>query len=224
MDSKVITRELRAVVRPMLEDAGFTVFRGRDAWRPLGDQTWVVNFQSFNAHVAEGVGCTTYSFCVRLGLHLADDVRSPRAVDVAFPKEYESSFRFTGLKRLRQPYFHPWGQAKATDRRDVWFVREDGSNLAEVVGDARDVIAASGLRQLDAYREPLYAYCALFDYARLWPPRAIDDDIEVIPAGAHDSPRWRQVTDILGRRLGRDPVADRVAGLPADLLDHVLGG
>lgn len=223
MDSRVVTRELRAVVRPVLKEAGFTVFRGRGAWRPLGDQTWVVDFQSFNAHVATGVGCTTYSFSVRLGIHLSGDVRVPGRAGVALPKEYEASFRFTGLKRLSQPYFHPWGDPRPTDRRDVWLVHEDGSNLAEVVRDARDVMATSGLRQLDAYRDPLYAYCALFDYARHWPPRAIDDDIEVIPSGAYDSPRWRQVVEILGHRLGRDPAADRATGLPGGLLDEVLG-
>ena len=223
MDSRVVGRELRAVVRPTLEAAGFTVFRGRVAWRTLEDQTWVVSFQSFNAHVAEGVGCTTYSFSVRLGLHLSDDLPLPRSADSALPKEYESSFRFTALKRLTQPYFHPWGDPRVTDRRDVWFVREDGSNLAEVVRDARDVISASGLRQLEAYRDPLYAYCALFDYARRWPPRAIDDDIEVIPSGAHGSPRWQQLIEVLGRRLGRDPTADRTSGLPVGIIDAVLG-
>ena len=223
MDSKVVSRELRAVVRPMLRDAGFSFFRGRHAWRTLDDQTWVVDFQSFNAYLAEGVGCTTFSFNVRLGLHLTDDVRSSTSRDAAFPKEYESSFRFTGLKRLSQPWFHPWGDARPTDRRDVWFVREDGSNLDGVVSDARDVIATSGLRQLEAYRDPFYAYCALFDYARRWPPRAVDDDIEVVPSGAYDSPRWRQLTEILGHRLGRDPAADRAAGLPVGLLADVLG-
>jgi len=149
MDSRIVSRELRAVVRPVLKDAGFTVFRGRDAWRSLGDQTWVVDFQSFNSHVAAGVGCTTYSFCVRLGMHLSGDERAPGRADAVLPKEYESSFRFTGLKRLSQPWFHPWDDPRPTDRRDVWFVHEDGSNLAEVVRDARDVIATSGLRQLE---------------------------------------------------------------------------
>ena len=223
MDSNVVSRELRAVVRPMLKEAGFSVFRGRNAWRQLDDQAWVVSFQSFNAYLAEGVGCTTYSFAVRLGLHLPDDARPPARGPVDFPKEHESSFRFTALKRLRQPWFHPWGGPTATDRRDVWFVREDGSNLTEVVRDARDVIAASGLRQLSAYRDPLFAYCALFDYARHWPPRAVSDDIEVIPSGAYDSPRWRELVEVLGHRLGRDPVADRAGGLPQELVEDVLG-
>lgn len=207
----------------MLREAGFTAFRGRDAWRPLDDQTWVVAFQSFSSYLAEGVGCTTFSFSVRLGLHLAENVGSTGPTQAAFPKEHESSFRFTGLKRLRQPWFHPWGHPTPTDRRDVWFVREDGSNLDEVANDARDVIATSGLRQLAAYRDPLYAYCALLDYARRWPPRAVDDDIEVIPSGAHGSPRWRELVEVLGRRIGRDPAADMAGGLPAGLLDDVLG-
>jgi hypothetical protein len=182
-----------------------------------------VSFQSFNPFLAEGVGCTTYSFGVRLALDLADDAPPPNPAERALPKEHGSTFRFTALKRLSQPWFHPWGTPTATDRRDVWFVREDGSNLAEAVLDARDVIAKSGLRQLEAYGDPLYAYCALFDYARRWPPRGLDDDVEVIPSGAYDSPRWQQLVGTLGRRLGRDPATDRADGLPAGLLDDVLG-
>lgn len=223
MDSIVVSRELRSVVWPLLKDAGFTVVRGRTAWRLLDDQTELVDFQSFDSHLAEGVGCTTYSFSVRLGLHLPDDTASPTLAGDALPKEYEATFPFTALKRLRQPWFHPWGDARTTDRRDVWFVREDGSNLDEVVADARDVIATSGLRQLAAYRDPRYAYCALFDYARRWPPRAIDVDIEVFPCGAYGSPRWHHVIEILAPHIGRDAAADRRAGLPTDLLDEVLG-
>ena len=222
MDSKVVSRAIRAVVRPALRDAGFTVFRGRDAWRVLDDQTWVVTFQSFNAYLAEGVGCTTYSFSVRLGLHLAASEIAPSAGD-SLPKEYEASFRFTALKRLSQPWFHPWGVPSASDRRDVWFVLEDGENLEQVVVDARDVIVTSGLRQLEAYRDPLYAYCALFDYGRHWPPRPIDADIGVVPSGAYGSPRWQELVAALAGRLGRDAEADRAAGLDAALLDAVLG-
>lgn len=223
MDSKIVTRELRTVMRPMLEGAGFTTFRGRNAWRSLEDQTWVVNFQSFNSHVADGVGCTTYSFSLRLGIHLAEDLPLAGSADAARPREEVCSFRFTGLKRLSQPYFHPWGQTEATDRGDVWFVREDGGNLSEVIGDARDVIASAGLQQLEAYRDPLYAYCALFDYARSWPPPGVDDAIEVIPSGGYDSPRWRRVAGILAHRLGRDPAVDRGVGLAESLLLRVLG-
>jgi hypothetical protein len=221
MDSKVVTRELRAVVRPMLQGAGFTIFRDRNAWRRFDDQTWVVNFQSLNSYLAEGVGCTTYSFCVRLGLHLTDDPAASGGRDVGLPREYESSFRFSGLKRLRQPWFRPWGDATPSDRRDVWFVRQDGSNLAEVVGDVRDLVADSGLRQLEAYGDPLYAYCALFDYARRWPPRGLDG-IEVIPSGAYGSPRWRGLVDVLAHRLGRDPEADLAGSLSEAFLDDIL--
>jgi hypothetical protein len=139
------------------------------------------------------------------------------------PLEHLSTFRYTSLKRLRQPWSHPWGQAIATDRRDVWFVREDGSDLAEVVADAGDVIATSGLRQLEAYRDPLYAYCALLDYERHWPPRAIDGDVEVIPSGAFASPRWQEAIGLLGRRTGRDPASDMGKGFPAGLVERVLG-
>jgi hypothetical protein len=69
MDAKVVSGELRYVVRPLLKDLGFTKFTGRNAWRFTECATSVVNFQSFSAYVAEGVGCTTFSFGLNLGVY-----------------------------------------------------------------------------------------------------------------------------------------------------------
>jgi hypothetical protein len=45
------------------------------------------------------------------------------------------------------------------DRSDVWFVLEDGSNLAENVADLADVVASTGLPMLERFHDP----CAVRD-------------------------------------------------------------
>jgi hypothetical protein len=138
------------------------------------------------------------------------------------PKEAACTFRFRGLKSLSQPLFHPYEHREPTDRPDVWYVTEDGSNLVQTVDDARSVILGPGLAQMAAYSDPLYAYCALFDYARTWPPRSVSPNIEASMYAPVASPNWRSTISLLAPILGRDAATDEMTGLPDDLLDEVL--
>src|SRR5882724_2810970 len=69
MDSKDVARAIRSRIRPPLKAAGFDRFTSRTAWRFRGPAIGVVNFQSFNSYIASGVGCTTFSFAIKLGFH-----------------------------------------------------------------------------------------------------------------------------------------------------------
>ena len=40
------------------------------------------------------------------------------------------------------------------DRTDVWFVRDDGSNLAENVGDLTEVVSSMGLPMIERFHDP----------------------------------------------------------------------
>lgn len=223
MDSKDVNKQLRTRIRPLLKAAGFTKFTDRNSWLLREESKWIVNFQSFNSYLADGVGCTTFSFGINLGVYFDFHRPSPDAPVVQWPKEYEATLRFNALKRLGQPLFNPYGRHPGRDRRDVFFVLEDGSNLDEVIDDARGVIEDHGLPTLRLYDDPLYAYCSLFDHARHWPPRSPSAQIEVMPCGNVDSPHWREVVASLSHRLGRDPCSDIENGLDSDLLDSVLG-
>ncbi|WP_203813578.1 hypothetical protein, partial [Paractinoplanes tereljensis] len=117
MDSKRVDQAVREHVRPLLRAAGFHSFIGRRAWRrhDNGIDHFVVG--SMSRYVADGVGCTTYSFGVEVG------VFSPCAEDLVTvkPKEYQCTFRFVLGKSLRQPFFRPYGK-EGPDRPDVWYV------------------------------------------------------------------------------------------------------
>jgi hypothetical protein len=60
MDSQVVAREIKSEIWPVLRRAGFDKFSPKTAWRYTPEQIHVVNFQSFNSHLAEGVGYTTF--------------------------------------------------------------------------------------------------------------------------------------------------------------------
>ena len=68
MDSKVVAREIKQEIWPLLRRERFTEFSPKTAWRLTSDQIHVVNYQSFNSYLAQGVGCTTFSFALNLGI------------------------------------------------------------------------------------------------------------------------------------------------------------
>jgi len=102
MDSRVASKLIRSEIWPILRRQGFTKLNARNAWRyrqPLID---VVNFQSFNSYLAEGIGCTTYSFGVNLGVYVQDGLDSQVKRNKAgrlLPHEAECAYRVQLKKR-----------------------------------------------------------------------------------------------------------------------------
>ncbi len=144
VSSKDVNRALREIVWPALREEGFSRRTARTAWRDRAEQVDVVNFQSFNAYLADGLDCTTFSFAVNLGVYprcLHDiDSRVKEKDGHLRPEEWQCGFRLSLERRVDQ------GEI---DRRDIWFVRPDGANITTVVHDARDVIREEGLPWFD---------------------------------------------------------------------------
>jgi hypothetical protein len=147
MDSRVVAREIKNEIWPLLRHHGFTSFSAKTAWRHLTEQIHVVNFQSFNSYLAEGVGCTTFSFALNLGIYF-------RAIPVNYPigkgpgpavkpQEYHCHFRHRLLKGIEQVVL---------PRRDTWYVEPDGSNLLETLADARTLLQNEGLPWFDRFK------------------------------------------------------------------------
>jgi hypothetical protein len=141
VNSSVVNRELRAVVRPFLQTHGFSAFTPRTAWRYVPGRVEVVNFQSFSATLAEGLGCTSYSFSLRLGIFLVDvppaQPEGLKQVDGApRPEEWQCDLRFTPERAIEQPELR---------RRDIWYVDPNARYLALAARDARRAIAEEGL-------------------------------------------------------------------------------
>jgi hypothetical protein len=103
MDSRIVAREIMNEIWPFLRQIGFTEFSNKTAWRRLSEQIHVVNFQSFNSYIAEGVGCTTFSFALNLGIYFRSiplDYPIRKGPDPSVkPQEYHCHFRQKLLKR-----------------------------------------------------------------------------------------------------------------------------
>ncbi len=159
MDSRDVNRVLKQVVWDELRGDGFLERTGRTAWRRREHTIDVVNFQSFNAYLAEQIAATTFSFSVRLGVAYpvdADDQWMLRPPSDR-PKEFECQARRTPRKGVAQeilvsrrrwfavdPAADEW-EVRNMDRPDVWFVDLDGSNTEWLASDALAQIMAQGM-------------------------------------------------------------------------------
>jgi hypothetical protein len=137
MDSKVVSRELWKVVRPLLKEAGWDSFTSRTARRVSDSRVDVVNFQSFNSYLASAIGSTTYSFSIRLGcfLRVIPDSIVKFKNGAPMPEEYHCHLRRTLHKKFPQP---------ECARSDVFFVDPAGKYLPLAVEAARAGITSEG--------------------------------------------------------------------------------
>ena len=137
VDSRVVNKEIRSAIWPLLKHAGFEHFSPRTAWRHLPDQIDVLNFQSYNSYNAGVLGVTTYSFSVNLGCFLTyiPPQWPPKTKgDLPTPLESECQFRARLHRKIPQP---------GNPHADIWSISEDGRNLteslAEVARQIKDV-------------------------------------------------------------------------------------
>jgi hypothetical protein len=149
IDSKVVDAELRRVLWPELKAIGFRR-TGRTAWRDRPDCVQTVNIQSFNSYLADGIGATTFSFALNLGVFypiIAEETpMSGFRGDPTRPAEWSCQARCHLAKGIVQS---EWVHGRPPDRPEIWYVRPDGSNVEVVVRDATERIKSDGLPWLE---------------------------------------------------------------------------
>jgi hypothetical protein len=192
VDSKVVAREIKQEIWPLLRQEGFTEFSAKTAWRHTSDQIHVVNYQSFNSYLAQGVGCTTFSFALNLGIFFrAIPFQYPfkRGPDPSVkPQAYHCHFRHRLLKGIDQPIL---------PRRDTWYVEPDGSNLLQCLDDSRTAILQEGLPWFSRFESLESVLSALMDQEEL--PEVY---------ATRTSPARKRMIGYVARRLGRTEIAD----------------
>ena len=95
----------------------------------------VVNFQSFNSHLAQRLGCTTFSFALNLGVYPDSGVED-RPIRRGkqgrlLPYEYECPFRARLDKRTPVDGFA---------RAGIFYVDASGSTMAACIQESRTLL------------------------------------------------------------------------------------
>jgi hypothetical protein len=191
VDAREVTRRLRSDLWSTLRPHGFVRRTDRVAWRDLGDSVDVIEVNLIGA-LADQVGCTSYSFgafVASLPGYLGSEQIKSGPDGRLRPHYWQCELKLPLAKTLTQPCFRPFGSRARSnlpaslvkhregltavlrkdmhDRSDTWFVREDGSNLAECVADLILVIERDGLPLLERLHDP----CSVAEIVRgggLW--------------------------------------------------------
>jgi hypothetical protein len=204
MDSKTVNRHIRTSIWPVLKEAGFSTFTSRSAWRYRDEKVDVINFQSFNAYLAESLGCTTYSFTLNLGcyFHAVPEQFQPGMVKQRngqlCPEEYMCHLRRTLRKGLRQPELR---------RRDIWYVDPEGENLERIMADVERAIVKQALPWFENYEDLRRVLRVL--------RRGEERQHGTFGFGANPSPMRSFLSGFIALRLGETRVAQQ--GLQAAL-------
>ena len=145
MNSKVVSKLIRSEVWPLLRQQGFSAFDSRNAWRHQGATIDVVNFQSFNAYLADSLGCTTFSFALSIGTYVIGG-RSEEAIKRdksmrLLPQEYHCTMRKHLKKRSTVDGF---------ERDDIFFMDADGRTAAACFREACALLSAVAIPWFDA--------------------------------------------------------------------------
>ncbi len=154
--SRQVNAEIKRKVWPALRNAAFDKLNARNGWRHTSDSIAVVNFQSFSSYHAARHKCTSFSFCVNLGVYYTCVHDTPWAskwpvlyrVRPTEPPEHGCHARLHLEKRIQQPEY---------PRSGIWYIAPDGSNLVDVVDDAMRVIVDVGLPWLEKFTSLPYA-------------------------------------------------------------------
>ncbi|MDK9715691.1 MAG: DUF4304 domain-containing protein [Sulfuritalea sp.] len=150
MDSKVVSRGIRAGIWSVLKEHGFSHFTTRTAWRYHPDRIDVINFQSFNSYNASVIGCSTFSFAVNLGcflLYVPYEYGITNVKDkggLLLPDEAQCQLRGRIKPNDHRSLFER--MVKKGAPKDIWLIRENGSNVESVLTEVRDALLDKGLK------------------------------------------------------------------------------
>ena len=178
MEQRDLSAALRRSYWPRLRELGFHARTDRAAWRDASDAVDVVDIWTVGQN-AIACGCTPVSVSAMVG-SIPWFMPPPPAWTIkkgkARPRYPDCLLKIQLTKQLSQPWFSPFATTAISplapsfakhldglrsvirldrhDRSDIRFVKDDGSNLEEVVEDLWRATSGIGLPMLDRLHDP----------------------------------------------------------------------
>jgi hypothetical protein len=153
MDSKDVSKAIKAVIWPALQEIGFARASTRTAWREHPDRVDVINLGSMGSPAAAKGNVTTFSFSVFAGCYFryipGGDERVVERRTGAVNPEPSSCHARIFLKR---------GYFDFMEAPTLWRIDAQGRKLPKAIDDARRVIVGDGQRWLGQFSTPRAVY------------------------------------------------------------------
>jgi hypothetical protein len=179
IDVKELNRRLRATLWRAIKAHGFSARTDRVAWRYAGEYIDVVELQAVGQN-ATAVGCPPLSLSVYVATYppyVERDTQIPARDGRLRPHYWHCDpFRRSMDKTVAQPWFRPFSEIRdkrmlpsfrlhrealsklvnrtAHDVPDIWYMRDDGSNMDQNLADMTTVMLSSGMDLLDRFHDP----------------------------------------------------------------------
>jgi len=164
--SPEVNKVIRMIFSPVLRENGFSSFLTRNNWGWHEHSIWVLNINSVGNYFSQVTGWPPMSIVVNLGVyydfipeefpeHIENRIKKNK-VGRLIPKEYECHARASLLCTLDQSNLKKnLSNPAETKRRDIWWVKPDGSNVEEVVTNIKDSFLNGNVTSFGPYNEDI---------------------------------------------------------------------
>lgn len=148
--SALLNKPLRAVVGPLLRDAGFQQLDARNGWSWRDDLIWVFNIRSVGSYFSDVTGWPPGSVSAWLGVFFTF---APRPAGMKIddqgrlrPAEHLCHMRDHLVRGVDQSSrTRRLANSAERERADIWWVQPQGENVDEVANDIAKSLRDHGL-------------------------------------------------------------------------------
>lgn len=146
-----INKVIRKILTPTLKENGFTKVNTRHNWAFIDHCIWVLDIAAVGKYFSDVTGWPPMSIHVELGIYY--DFLPPENSDIKtgskgelLPKVHQCQLRNDLFCNIDQAnYTSHLNNSAEADRKDIWWIETDGSNIEEVISDIKHSFLNSGL-------------------------------------------------------------------------------
>ena len=157
--SPEINKVIRKYMSPALREQGFQKVNTRHNWKFNEHCVWVIDVTAVGSYFSDVTGWPSMSVDVECGIYypiLNDedfDVKIGKNGE-SLPRAHHCYLRLSLERTLDQSTYTQTLQNQAErNRKDLWWIEPDGSNVDEVVMNIRDVILNQAIPWFENYMD-----------------------------------------------------------------------
>lgn len=157
--SPEINKVIRKILTPVLKENGFNKVNTRHNWACIDHCIWVLDITAVGKYFSEVTGWSPMSIHVELGIYY--DFVPPENSDIKMgtkgellPKAHQCQLRNELYCSIDQANYTSHLENPAeVDRKDIWWIETNGSNIDEVINDIKRSLLISGLDWFRKYTD-----------------------------------------------------------------------
>lgn len=161
--SPEINKLIRKIFSPVLRENGFSKVETRDNWGWHKNAIWVLKIRAVGRYFSQVTDWPSMSIVVDLGIFydfIPSEFTIKRDPDgKLLPEEPQCHVRSSLLSTLNQSNLkNRLGNPAERERKDIWWIQPDGSNLEEVINNVKECFLNKGIEWFDNFTDLKFAF------------------------------------------------------------------